>query len=99
MTEQQTPLTQVNADGAVVKVVSVASNGEQIAAAFIGLLTAGPLGAAAAWGAIRMFAGKWTPWMISGCVAIIPLWVVQAAVISGFSASTSAPVEEVRTID
>lgn len=94
MTENQTPVTQINAEGAVMKVVSVASNGEQIAAAFIGLLTAGPLGAVAAWGAIRMFAGKWTPWMISGCVAIIPLWVVQAQVINTFA--TSADTEEVR---
>ena len=94
MTESQTPVTQINAEGAVMKVVNVASNGEQIAAAFIGLLTAGPLGAVAAWGAIRMFAGKWTPWMISGCVAIIPLWVVQAQVISTFA--TSPETEEVR---
>lgn len=64
-----TTTQNVNADGAAVKVVGVASNGEQIAAAGIGLLTAGPLGALAGWGAIRLFAGKWTPWMITGLVA------------------------------
>ena len=94
MTEQTSPVTQINAEGAVVKMVSVASNGEQIAAAVLGLLTAGPLGAAASWGAIRMFAGKWTPWMISGCVAIWPLWIVQGAVIHAFNDTTTT--EEVR---
>ena len=97
MTNPNSPVTPVNAEGNVVKVVSVASNGEQIAAAVLGLLTAGPLGAAAAWGAIRMFAGKWTPWMIAGCVAIIPLWVVQAQVINTFVASPAT--EEVRESD
>ena len=69
--------TNVNADGAAVKVVGVASNGEQIAAAGIGLLTAGPLGALAGWGAIRMFAGKWTPWLITGFIASPVLVFVQ----------------------
>jgi hypothetical protein len=69
--------TNVNADGAAIKVVGVASNGEQIAAAAIGLVTAGPLGALAGWGAIRMFAGKWTPWLITGFVASPVLVLVQ----------------------
>lgn len=69
--------TPVNAEGLVVKTVSVASDGEQIAAGAIGLVTAGPLGALAAWGAIRMFAGKWTPWMVTGFVAAPVLGFIQ----------------------
>jgi len=77
------PLTDVNAEGAVLKTVSVASDGEQIGAAAIGLLTAGPIGALAAWGAIRMFAGKWTPWLIVGAISIIPINVFQLALLGG----------------
>lgn len=69
--------TNVNAEGTVVKVVSVASDGEQIGAGLIGLVTAGPLGALAAWGAIRMFAGKWTPWTLVGLVAAPALSLFQ----------------------
>lgn len=74
------PQTQVNAEGNVLKVVQVASDGEQIAAGAIGLITAGPLGALAAWGAIRMFAGKWTPWILTGFIASPVLLVVQIGV-------------------
>jgi len=81
------PTEQVNAEGAVVKTVQVASNGEQIGAASIGLLTAGPLGALAAWGAIRMFAGKWTPWMLTGIIAVVPLNLFQFAVLGGITSS------------
>lgn len=77
------PLTDVNAEGAVVKTVSVASDGEQIGAAAIGLLTAGPIGALAAWGAIRMFAGKWTPWLIVGAISIVPINIFQLALLGG----------------
>lgn len=77
MTENNNVTTPVNAEGMVVKTVSVASDGEQIGAAAIGLVTAGPLGALAAWGAIRMFAGKWTPWMLTGFVAAPILGFVQ----------------------
>ena len=73
----QTPVVQVNADGPAVQVVGVASNGEQIGAAIIGLFTAGPLGALAGWGAIRMFAGKWTPWLICGLVAAPVVSLIQ----------------------
>ena len=79
------PLDTVNAEGTVLKTVSVASNGEQIGAASIGLLTAGPIGALAAWGAIRMFAGKWTPWMLTGIIAVIPINVFQLLAITSIS--------------
>ena len=88
------PLTNVNAEGAVLKTVSVASDGEQIGAAAIGLLTAGPIGALAAWGAIRMFAGKWTPWLIVGAISIIPINVFQLALLGGIM-SASDTTEQV----
>ena len=83
------PLTPVNAEGTVVKTVSVASDGEQFGAAAIGLLTAGPIGALASWGAIRMFAGKWTPWLITGAIAIVPINVFQLAVLGGIIEATN----------
>ena len=83
------PLTPVNAEGVVIKTVSVASNGEQIGAAAIGLLTAGPIGALASWGAIRMFAGKWTPWLIVGIITILPINAFQLAVIGGLMNATT----------
>ena len=86
--------TNVNAEGQVTKVVQVASNGEQIAASAIGLLTAGPLGALAAWGAIRMFAGKWTPWMIVGFISAPVLGFTQLAVISGIVSAVNPPAVE-----
>ena len=89
------PLTEVNAEGTVLKTVSVASDGEQIGAAAIGLLTAGPIGALAAWGAIRMFAGKWTPWLIVGAISFIPINVVQLAFIGGLMESVNTPTEQV----
>ena len=89
------PLTQVNAEGTVVKTVSVASDGEQIGAALIGLLTAGPIGALAAWGSIRMFAGKWTPFILVGVIAIIPINVFQLALLGGLMESTNDTTEQV----
>ncbi len=84
--------TNVNAEGQVVKVVQVASDGEQIAASAIGLVTAGPLGALAAWGAIRLFAGKWTPWMVVGFVASPVLMLMQLAFLGAVTSSfTPAP--------
>lgn len=74
-------VTDVNSEGQAVKVVQVATNAEQIAAAGIGLVTAGPLGAVAAWGALKAFAGKWTPWGLTGIVAAPVLGVVQLAVL------------------
>ena len=39
---------------------------EQGIAAVASLMTAGPLGSLAAWGALRGLQGKWTPWFILG---------------------------------
>ena len=88
-----TPFTSVNAEGTVLKTVSVASNGEQIGATAIGLLTAGPIGALAAWGAIRMFAGKWTPWIIVGAISIVPINLFQLAVLSGIIEASNDSTE------
>ena len=74
---QSGPITHVNGDGEAVKVIQVVSNGEQITAAGIGLFTGGPAGSLAAWGAIRMLAGKWTPWMLLGFVAGPMLLIMQ----------------------
>ena len=90
--------TNVNAEGQVTKIVQVASDGEQIAAGAIGLITAGPLGALAAWGAIRMFAGKWTPWMLVGFFAAPVLGMTQLAVLGGIGAALNPPAIE-RTAD
>ena len=85
-------VTDVNSEGQAVKVVQVATNAEQMAAAGIGLVTAGPLGAVAAWGTLKAFAGKWTPWTLTGIVAAPILGVVQltglglaGAFLEGFS--------------
>lgn len=75
MTNQTT--TSINGEGQVVKVVTVATNAEQIAAAGLGLVTGGPLGALASWGCIRAFAGKWTPWMLVGTFAAPVLLLAQ----------------------
>lgn len=45
---------------------------EQGIAAVLGLFTAGPIGALAAWGTIRGVQGKWTPWVLIG----IPISIV-----------------------
>lgn len=94
--------TNVNAEGQVVKVVQVASDGEQIAAGVIGLVTAGPLGALAAWGAIRMFAGKWTPWMITGLITAPMVLLTQLAIMgsvtSAFNPQPSATTELQQTV-
>ena len=75
----------INADGQAIQVVGVASDGEQIIAGGIGLITAGPLGALAAWGAIRALAGKWTPWMVLGFVASPVLLGFQLFVLGSLS--------------
>ena len=93
---------QVNAEGTVVKTVSVASDGEQIGASILGLFTAGPLGALAAWGAIRMFSGKWTPWILTGLVASGPLVFIQLLVVGIIAGSVDAaqlPVMEIERIE
>lgn len=94
MTNTNPTHTNVNAEGAVVKTVQVASDGEQIGAAGIGLITAGPLGALAAWGAIRMFAGKWTPWMLTGVISAPILVFFQLVLLGMVGAMLPTPVEE-----
>ena len=93
---------EVFAEGTVVKTISVATDGEQIGASIMGLCTAGPLGAVAAWGAIRMFAGKWTPWTIMGLVASGPLIFIQLVMIgliAGAVDSAEFPVMETERIE
>ena len=108
MTEDQSQITkEVNAEGTVVKVAGVATDGEQIGATVLGLFTAGPLGALAAWGAIRMFAGKWTPWMLTGFIACGPLLFIQMLILGALAGSVSSAelplleaerIEEVRDV-
>ena len=64
-----------------VLVRSTVTGFEQGIAAGTGFLTAGPLGAMAAWGAIRGLQGKWTPWFILGVPAAAALNVLQLAVL------------------
>ena len=52
---------------------------EQCIAAGAGLITAGPLGAAAAWGMIKGVQGKWAPWTVCGFVAAPILGIIQLA--------------------
>lgn len=52
-----------------VMVRQTATGFEQGIAAFMGFFTAGPIGAVAAWGAIRGLQGKWTPWFLLGLPA------------------------------
>ena len=60
-----------------VLVRSTATGFEQGIAALAGLLTAGPMGALAAWGALRGLQGKWAPWFILGVPAAVVINVVQ----------------------
>lgn len=71
-------------DQSRVLVRQTATGFEQCIAGFAGLLTAGPLGAIAAFGAIRGLQGKWAPWTILGTVAAPVLLVGQLAVIGSF---------------
>jgi hypothetical protein len=61
---------------------------EQSIAGMFGLLTAGPLGALASWGAIRGLQGKWAPWAILGIPAAPVLIIVQAFAIMAISPDT-----------
>ena len=99
LTKQMTnEIISNNAEGEVVKVVSVVTNAEQIAAAGIGLVTGGPLGAVAAWGSIRALAGKWTPWMLVGAFAAPVLMAMQVVTAGALlSASVSTPATGARS--
>ena len=72
-------------DQSPVLVRQTATGFEQCIAGMAGLLTAGPLGALAAFGAIRGLQGKWAPWTILGTVAAPVLLVGQLAVIGSFA--------------
>ena len=63
---------------------------EQSIAGLVGLLTAGPLGALASWGAIRGLQGKWTPWVILGIPAA-PVLLVGQLIVAG---AVMAPMVE-----
>ena len=65
---------------------------EQCIAAGAGLITAGPLGAAAAWGMIKGVQGKWAPWTVCGFVAAPILGVIQLAFFTAIA--NAAPVVE-----
>ena len=81
---------------------STASGFEQGVACLAGLFTAGPLGALAAWGALRGLQGKWAPWVILGIPAAPILGFVQlvamGALLAPF-ADYEAPVEEPTPIE
>ena len=66
----------INPQQQVVMVRNTASGFEQGIAATSGFLTAGPLGALAAWGALRGLQGKWAPWSILGVPATVVINVV-----------------------
>ena len=65
-----------------VLVRSTATGFEQSIAAMAGFFTAGPVGAIAAWGALRGLQGKWTPWFILGVPAALTINVVQLFIIA-----------------
>ena len=52
-----------------VMIRQTATGFEQAIACTTGFFTAGPIGALAAWGAIRGLQGKWTPWFLLGIPA------------------------------
>jgi len=60
-----------------VMVRNTATGFEQGIAGVAGMLTAGPLGALAAWCTIRGLQGKWTPWFILGIPAAPVLLIGQ----------------------
>ncbi len=78
----------------VVMVRSTASGFEQGIAALTGLCTAGPLGAIAAWGALRGLQGKWMPWALLGVPAAPILVGVQIAIGAAVLAPAAAPLFE-----
>ena len=73
----------------VVMVRNTASGFEQGIAATTGLLTAGPLGALASWGAIRGLQGKWAPWFILGIPASVVINIVNLVAIGVIVESTN----------
>ena len=72
---------------------------EQAVAALAGLFTAGPVGALAAWGAIRGLRGKWTPWLVLGFPAALTINVLQviflATTIATFTELPELPIDPI----
>lgn len=72
------------------------SRAEQAAAAAIGLMTAGPLGATSAWWMLRLLRGKWTPWALLGVFLAPATLVLQIGILTAITAApeAQAPVTE-----
>lgn len=69
---------------------------EQAVAALLGLLTAGPLGAACAWGWFRFLKGKWGPWALVG-IFLAPVTIglqIGAIAMLGSAAAPDQPAIE-----
>ena len=79
-----------------VLVRSTATGFEQAIAGVAGLFTAGPLGALAAWGALRGLQGKWAPWFILGIPSAIVLNLVQLTLLAAIM-SVGEPAPEERS--
>ena len=73
-----------------VLVRNTASGFEQGIAATAGLLTCGPIGALASWGAIRGLQGKWTPWFILGVPSAVVINVVNIAALAVIGSSSGS---------
>lgn len=64
-------------DSTTTQTKTVVLDKDKITAASIGLATAGPLGAIAAVGALKVFSGKWTPWSLTGVIVAPVLGIIQ----------------------
>ena len=65
-----------------VLVRSTATGFEQGIAGVAGFFTAGPVGALAAWGALRGLQGKWAPWFILGIPSAIAINIIQLVIVA-----------------
>ena len=74
-----------------VLVRSTATGFEQTIAAMAGFFTAGPVGALAAWGALRGLQGKWAPWFILGIPSAIAINIVQFVIVAAIMGALSEP--------
>ena len=72
---------------------------EQGIAAVLGLFTAGPIGALAAWGTIRGVQGKWTPWVLIGIPISIVINFINLLIFTIFAALIVAVSEEYSQIN
>ena len=71
-----------------VMVRQTATGFEQAIAGVTGFFTAGPIGALAAWGAIRGLQGKWTPWFLLGLPASFAInlfYIIMLVIVGGVS--------------